>query len=351
MKFNQFLKELGLTAPDEKANRQIDRSVYQTVLTVEALDRTVADIRAAGRLSFDLETTGLDTLTAKIVGFALAWAPGQAAYVPVAHGYPGAPEQLPKADVLEALRPLLTDPAFPKVGQNVKYEWQVLHRDAGLDYRGVAGDSMLAAYLLDANRRAFNLDELATEYLGHRMLGFQEVTAHTGADGAATPNDGRFGRVDVTTATQYAAEDADVALRLCDTLHPRLSALGLDPLYREIELPLARVLARMELWGIRLDPHDASRPVAKVRRRIGDLELRDPRARRRRRSTSAVRSSSARSSSSAFSCRRARRPRRATARIKPCSRGWRPRTAASSDARVSPPHQTQEHLSRHAARP
>jgi DNA polymerase-1 len=272
MKFNQFLKELGLSAPDEKTNRQIDRSVYRTVLSPEALAATVAEIRAAGRLSFDLETTGLDTLTARIVGFALAWAPGQAAYVPVAHAYPGAPEQLSKGDVVDALRPLLSDPEFPKLGQNVKYEWQVLNRDVGVDYRGVAGDSMLAAYLLDANRRAFNLDELSAEYLGHRMLGFQEVTARAGADGPANANDGRFGRVDVATATQYAAEDADVALRLCDTLHPRLVENGLDPLYRAIELPLARVLARMELWGIRLDPTMLRDQSRKFAGRIGDLE-------------------------------------------------------------------------------
>ena len=272
MKFNQFMKELGLDAPSA---RQLDRSTYRTITTAEALAEVVSAVRRAGRLAFDLETTGLDTLTARIVGFALAWAPGEAVYIPVAHDYPGMPTQLAKAQVIEALRPLLEDPALPKLGQNVKYECQVLARDVGIEYAGIAGDSMLASYLLDSGRRAFKLDELSLEYLGHRMLGFQEVAGGAGGGGGdekSGRNDGRFARVDVETATQYAAEDADVALRLCDILHPRIVEAGMDSLYRDIELPLAEVLARMELWGIKLDPRmllDQSRRFAE---RIGVLE-------------------------------------------------------------------------------
>jgi DNA polymerase-1 len=272
MNFNQFIRELGLEAPSAK---QIDRSAYRAVTTSEGLAEVVSQIRAAGRLAFDLETTGLDTHTAKIVGFALSWAPGEAVYIPVAHDYPGVPAQLAKAEVVAALRPLLEDPAFPKYGQNVKYECQVLQKDVGIEYRGIAGDSMLAAYLLDSGRRAFNLDELSAEYLGHKMLGFQEVAGAGGADDKkAHANDARFARVDVATATQYAGEDADVALRLCSLFEPRIEAEGMTSLYRDIELPLAQVLARVEMWGIRLDPHmlrDQSRRFAE---RIGGLELR-----------------------------------------------------------------------------
>ena len=268
MKFNQFLRELGL---DTRNENQIDRSTYRTITTRGELEKVVAAVRAAGRMAFDLETTGLDTLQAKIVGFSLAWAPGDAVYIPVAHDYPGAPAQLSKAEVAAVLGPLLEDPNLPKLGQNVKYECQVLRHDLGVTYRGIAGDSMLAAYLLDANRRTYTLDELSAEVLGHKMLGFQEVTGGTG-DTPATRNDGRFGRVDINTATQYAAEDADVALRLCDVFHPRIQAAGMDPLYRDIELPLAQVLARMESWGIRLDALMLRTQSLRFAQRIADLE-------------------------------------------------------------------------------
>lgn len=265
LNFKSFLKEFGL---EGEGGGQIDRSGYRTILTRPELDEVVEAIRRAGRLALDLETTSLDTLRAEIVGFAVAWAPGEAAYIPVAHRYTGAPEQLSKEEVLAALRPILTDPAFPKFGQNFKYEWQVLCRDADLDYVGLTCDSLLAAYLLDPNRRSYKLDELASDFLGHRMIAFHEVTAGT-ADATGSP---RFGAVDVHTATRYAGEDADVALRLCDFLMPRLEREGLAELNRDIEVPLARVLARMELHGVRLDADMLRRQSAEFAERIAALE-------------------------------------------------------------------------------
>ncbi len=265
MGFKSFLKEYGL---DDAGPAQIDRSTYRTVLTREQLGEVVAAIRAAGRLSFDLETTSLDTLVAEIVGIAVAWAPGEAAYIPVAHAYAGAPPQLAKAEVLAALGPLLADPGLPKFGQNFKYELQVLWNDAKISYEGLACDSMLAAYLLEPSRRSFKLDELAVDYLGHKMIAFHEVTEGT-ADGSGGP---RFGAVDVDTATRYAAEDADVALRLGDRLMPKLKEAGLDALNAEIEIPLARVLARMETTGIRLDAFMLRRQSEAFAVRIAALE-------------------------------------------------------------------------------
>ena len=239
--FLSLIREFGLDAPPAVA---VDRTGYRTILTRAQLDEVVAAIRTAGRLSFDLETTGLDTRTAEIVGFALAWAPGEAAYVPVAHVYEGAPTQLGRDEVVEVLRPLLEDPAFCKLGHHVKYEWQVLFRSVGVTFCGVRCDSMLAAFLADPSRRGFRLDDLARDLLQHTMIAFSEVT----------DRDAQFGRVPVEQATAYAAEDADVTLRVCDILEPELDEMELARVNREIDLPLSDVLARMELVGIKLDP-------------------------------------------------------------------------------------------------
>ena len=133
-------------------------------------EQALADIRAAGRFCIDLETTSLSPHDAEVVGFALAWAPGKAVYVPVAHVYADAPLQLERDRVRDGLAPLLTDPDFPKLGQNSKYEWQVLGQSLGIRLQGVVCDTMLAAYLLDPGRRQFNLDELSRDLLGHTPL-------------------------------------------------------------------------------------------------------------------------------------------------------------------------------------
>ena len=268
LNFRRFARDLGLDKAKSASPGGIDRTRYRCVTDLETLDLVLASIRAAGHLSLDLETTGLDTLTCTIVGFALAWAEGEAVYVPVAHDYPGVPSQLDKRTVAERLRPLLEDPAFAKSGQNVKYEAQVLSRDVGIAYRGVQGDAMLAAYLLDSGRRSYSLDALSSDFIGHTMLGFQEVAGAGGGEG----NDARFARVDVATATQYAGEDADVALRLNRLLAPQVDAAGMGPLYTQVELPLAQVLGRMEQHGIRLDAHMLRTQSLSFERRILELE-------------------------------------------------------------------------------
>ncbi len=218
---------------------------YHTVLTRSDLETAVAACRVAGRFAVDTETDGVDPLRAGLVGISLSWAPASGAYVPVGHDYLGAPEQLPLATLREVLGPLLADPAVGKIGQNVKYDLHVLRRH-GLPVEGWHLDTMVAAFLLEPDRQTFNLDGLARDLLGHETIRYEDV-AGSGARQIT------LNRVDVARVTEYAAEDADVALRLADALEPRLAAKGLDVLYREVDGPLLPVLARMEAHGIRVD--------------------------------------------------------------------------------------------------
>lgn len=224
---------------------QIDRNTYITVLTWEALDETLAHIQEAREVSVDLETTSIDSSRAEIVGIALC-VPGHAArYVPISHRYLGVPKQLPLAGVLERLKPLLEDPAIVKVGQHLKYDFVVLAR-AGVHLAGIGHDAMIAAYVLDPDRVSYGLDALAREILGHQNIRYDDVTG-TGKSRIG------FDAVAVDVATRYAAEDADVALRLCQTLRAQVQKTGLDKLYKEMEIPLVPVLAEMEELGILVD--------------------------------------------------------------------------------------------------
>ena len=218
---------------------------YRAVFERADLERCVAEIHAAGRFAFDLETTSVEPLEAEIVGIALAWRLNEGVYVPVAHQDLLAPRQLDRDEVLGLLAPLLQSAAIVKVGQNAKYEMAVLAR-YGVEFSPIGCDTMLAAYLLDANRRRYNLDGLAHDLLGHETIPYEQV-AGSGA------KQRRFDEVPISEATPYAAEDADVTLRCAAVLEPRLAEAGLKRLHDEVEVPLSRVLARMESRGIRLD--------------------------------------------------------------------------------------------------
>ena len=225
---------------------EIDRSRYQLIVDRTQLERLPALIRAAGRLSFDLETTSLHPWRAEIVGVALAWAPNEAAYIPLLHRYLGAPEQLPSALVWEVLGPLLQDPKLPKIGQNIKYELEILGQHE-IESAGWRGDTLLMAHLLDASRDRYSLDALSEDILLYQPMSFAEVAGKRGAED-------RFRMVEVERAVEYAAEDADLALRLYDRLSPALAATpALLKLYEEVELPLSHVLARMERTGVKLN--------------------------------------------------------------------------------------------------
>lgn len=222
-----------------------EESAYEAVVTLDALEAVLAKVREAGAWAIDLETTSLEPMDAEIVGFAIAWSAGEAVYVPVAHTDLDCLEQLSGEDVLERLRPFLEDEAFPTYAQNARYEIRVFARH-GVTLRGLAHDPMIAAYLLDPNRRRYGLDALAHDYLDHRMISFEDVAGRG-------KKQRRFDEVAVAEATRYAAEDADWTLRLVDYLAPRVEAEGMQSLLTDVELPLVGILAEMETIGVRVD--------------------------------------------------------------------------------------------------
>ncbi len=239
--FNSWLKELRAAPPPPVGER-----TYECVTTEAALDAWIARLEAADCFAFDTETTSLNYMQADLVGFSFAVKPGEAAYVPVGHSYPGAPAQLPLDLVLGKLGPLLADSSKPKVGHHLKYDINVMAR-VGAPLAGVAYDTMLESYVLDSTAGRHNMDELAGKYLDVKTTHYKDV-AGKGAKQVG------FDLVEVAAATDYAAEDADVTLRLHQALWPQLAAEPrLVGVYQDIERPLIQVLSRMERSGALLD--------------------------------------------------------------------------------------------------
>jgi DNA polymerase-1 len=213
-----------------------------TVLEQAVFDDWLARLEAAELFAFDTETTSLDYMVAEVVGVSFAVEPGAAAYVPLAHDYPGAPDQLNRDAVLEALRPLLEDAKTAKVGQHLKYDANVL-ANHGITLRGIHDDTMLESYILDAAGSRHDLDTLALKYLGQRTIHFEDI-AGKGAKQLT------FNQVPIEQAAPYAAEDAEVTLRLHQMLSEKLNQMpSLSTLYRELEIPLVPVLSRIERNG------------------------------------------------------------------------------------------------------
>ena len=213
-----------------------------TVLEQAVFDEWLAKLEAAELFAFDTETTSLDYMVAEVVGVSFAVEPGAAAYVPLAHDYPGAPNQLSRDAVLEALKPLLEDAETAKVGQHLKYDANVL-ANHGITLRGIHDDTMLESYILDAAGSRHDLDTLALKYLGQRTIHFEDI-AGKGAKQLT------FNQVPIEQAAPYAAEDAEVTLRLHQMLSEKLNqAPSLSTLYRELEMPLVPVLSRIERNG------------------------------------------------------------------------------------------------------
>jgi len=235
---------------------------YDCVRSLQELQTALEQARQAGVLSVDTETTSKDPAQAELVGISLAWASGQAAYLPLDHRGPDAGPQVPLDQALAALRPALEDRDFAKVGQNHKYDHQVLAR-YGVDLQGVTGDPMLASYLLNPDARAHGLDALAQQHLGHRMISYAEAT-----DGV----DGDFRNVPVQRACRYAGEDALACLELATLLAQPLRDAQLHELYTEVELPLSRVLAKMEARGVSLDAPLLNTMGADFGARLQELE-------------------------------------------------------------------------------
>ncbi|MDX2259973.1 MAG: DNA polymerase I [Hyphomicrobiaceae bacterium] len=254
----------------------VDHRAYETVTTKAGLEAWVEAARAAGAVAFDTETTSLDAVRADLVGIALATAPGRACYVPVGHvaggggfdfGAADGPEQLSLATVLAILKPLLEDRSILKIGQNLKYDAVIMARH-GVRLAPI-DDTMLMSYALDGGRGHHGMDELSERHLGHAPISFAQIIEH--APGAKK-SEKTFAAVPIDKATAYAAEDADVTLRLWHILKPRLVAERMMTVYETLERPLVAIVADMELAGIRVDRNILSRLSGTFQQRIGALE-------------------------------------------------------------------------------
>ena len=238
---------------------------YETVLTRAQLEAWVAKLQAAEAFAFDTETDSLNALCAQLIGLSLATEPGRACYIPLGHDYPGAPVQLAREVVLDALRPLFADAGKRKLGQHGKYDLHVL-RCHGVEVRGYSDDTMLESFVFNATASRHDLDSLAKRYLGYDTIKYTDV-AGKGAKQIA------FSHVALDDATRYAAEDADVTQRLHRVLAPKLAAEpALERVYRDIEIPLVPVLERIESNGVMIDMDELRRQSVDLGRRMLSLQ-------------------------------------------------------------------------------
>ncbi|MCX5860438.1 MAG: DNA polymerase, partial [Proteobacteria bacterium] len=249
--FREF--EFSRFARDIAPEKTISYQEYKTILAEAELDRVLREIPKAPRFSVDLETVnpqipGVTPVGAESVGISLSLREPEAFYIHVAHRYLGVPRQLARDLVLAKLQPILENPAIPKVGQNIKYDYEVF-KNYGITLDGISFDPMVASYLLNPGKAIHGLSELALEYLGHTIISYKEVT---GTEGKKLPRRS-FDEVEVERATVYSGEDADLALILSGLLENKLKEENLDGLFRELELPLIPVLAEMEWAGVKLD--------------------------------------------------------------------------------------------------
>ncbi len=262
-------------------DQPIDRSLYETIRDIATLDRWIADARETGLVAFDTETNSLDAMQADLVGFSLALSdsrdtgrPGtiRAAYVPLGHrsgsddlfgGNDLAPNQIPMGEALPRLKALLEDPAVLKVAQNLKYDYLVMKRH-GVEVKSF-DDTMLISYVLEGGIGTHGMDPLSERWLGHTPIAFKDVAG----SGKSLVS---FDRVEIDKATAYAAEDADVTLRLWFAMKPLLAARGLTSVYERLERPLVPVLARMEERGISVDRQILSRLSGELAQGAAALE-------------------------------------------------------------------------------
>ncbi len=261
LEFKTWLEEMG----ESLGGADPVETDYETILDQAALDRWLEALRRAGLFAFDTETTSLDYMDAEIVGLSFAMEPGRAAYLPVAHDYLEAPPQLDREAVFARLQPLLEDASVGKLGHNLKYDMSVL-ANHGIALNGVRHDTMLESYVLDSTASRHNLDALSEKYLDYHTTHFEDV-AGKGAKQLT------FNQVPLEQAAPYAAEDADISLRLHHCLWPRLSAEPrLEKLYETIEMPLIGVLSRMERTGVYVDVNVLAAQGRELAERLREIE-------------------------------------------------------------------------------
>jgi len=258
LEFNSWLRQIESEPeePGKKAESKAQETrtkaskpetAYETILTEAAFENWLQILKGSALFAFDTETTSLNYMQAEIVGVSFSVHSGQAAYLPLAHDYPGVPEQLNREEVLERLRSVLENSSIGKIGQNLKYDAHVL-LNHGLTLAGIRHDTMLESYVLDSTATRHDMDSLALHYLDHETIRYEDV-AGKGAKQIG------FDAVEIEPATQYAAEDADITLRLHERLWPRLNGIPkLRSVYENLEIPLIPILAKMERIGVLVDP-------------------------------------------------------------------------------------------------
>lgn len=274
LEFTSWLRQLGSPhsppqkEPTDEASptRQPPQAAdYETIFTEEALDLWIERIKAHGLFAFDTETTSLDYMTAELVGVSFAVEAGAAAYVPLAHEDPNAPKQLDASMVLKKLKPLLEDPALGKIGQNLKYDAHVLE-NLGITLQGIRFDTMLESYVLDSTASRHDMDSLAAHYLDTQTISYEDVA---GKGAKQIP----FAAVSIETASRYAAEDADITLRLHDHLWPRLkTSEGLRGVFETLEMPLVQILKKIERTGVLIDVNLLSIQSGELLSRMAEVE-------------------------------------------------------------------------------
>ncbi len=265
------LNESGVRAIDIAAAPKIEvdpalqgPGTYELVTTAAQFEAWIDKLRDAELVALDVETDSLDPMQATIIGISIAVAPKEAAYIPLGHDCPGTPSQLDRDDVLNRLKPFLEDGDRPKLGQNAKYDLNVLST-YGIAVRGLAHDTMLESYVLNSTASRHDMDSLARRHLAYETIPYEDVTGK----GAKQIS---FSQVDIETACKYAAEDADVTLRLHRTLKPKLDAEPtLKSVYETIEMPLVPVLARMEQTGVLIDTGALKQQSHELARRMHEL--------------------------------------------------------------------------------
>ena len=252
-----FLKEIN--GPDNL------KPEYETIFSLDSLDKCVKKIKRKKIFALDLETTSLDPNFAKIVGISLAWDEGKAVYIPLGHNYKGAPMQLNESDVFKLILPILKNPNLEKIGHNLKYDHAVLLSN-GIDLHGIAHDTMLQSYIINSTDSRHDLNTVAERVLGVAPTTYEKVTENL--------DEGEgFEKVTIEAATTYAGEDAELALRIHNRLFPKISEnKGLKSIYADIEVPLIAVLSKMEMKGVLIDSEMLMRHSSKLKSMMVSLE-------------------------------------------------------------------------------
>ncbi len=263
LEFKTWLNEL--LAHDQSESNTDKYKNYEIIFTRDVLEQWIKKLTHTKLFAFDTETTSLNYMDAKIVGVSFSYEPGKAAYVPCAHDYTNAPSQLSREEVLSLLKPLLENPDIKKIGQNIKYDIEVLANES-IHMQGIAFDTMLESYILDSSSNNHDMDSLALKYLGWRTISYEDVA---GKGAKQIP----FNQVTIDKAAPYASEDADVTLQLHHHMWPKLEKdPGLLHIFSVIEIPLIPVLARIERNGVLIDANMLEKQTVELENRLNELE-------------------------------------------------------------------------------